>query len=69
MTNKKNGWHNTVAVIIRLPRDMVEKIDAFAATTFRSRSAFIKSRIYESMQHESIDIRGVIVRHDPTPGK
>lgn len=49
-------------VLLRLPAEMVEHLDRAADVGFRSRTSEVIKRIEQSMQGESFDEHGVIVR-------
>jgi hypothetical protein len=50
---------------VRLPPELLEKIDAAAQAGYRSRNAEIQRRLELSVENESIDEHGVIVAHGP----
>lgn len=58
--NTKDEAHKNV--LIRLPVSVLEHIDAAAKAGFRSRTAEVVKRLLETMEGESIDEHGVIVR-------
>lgn len=53
------------AVLVRLEIGLLAQIDAMAEAGYRSRTAEINLRLEQSLQGESIDEHGVIVRHVP----
>ena len=58
---KKGKGLRGTPVLIRLPQDVIEHMDAAASAQFRSRSGEIRFRLEASMANESIDEHGVIV--------
>ena len=48
---------------IRISRELLDQIDAFAEVSFRSRNAEIDFRLRESFEGQSIDEHGCIVVH------
>ena len=61
------GTH--VAFLLRLPREVVDHLDACARASYRTRTAEVVKRLQESMANESIDEHGVIVVDRSTPHK
>ncbi len=55
--------------LVTLPSDLLERLDAFAKASYRSRNAEVVMRLAASMAYESIDDHGVIVRRVPASGK
>ncbi len=49
-------------VLLRMPMKVVAHIDAAASANYRSRTAEINARLEASMEGESFDAHGVIVR-------
>jgi hypothetical protein len=63
------GNEPSVAVLIRLPRDLLDRLDAMAAANYRSRTAEIQLCLEASMENQSIDEHGVIVQRIPAARK
>jgi hypothetical protein len=66
---KLKGDEDRAAVLIRLPYELLDRLDAFASAGYRSRTAEIQRRLEASMVNESIDEHGVIVQHIPPARK
>lgn len=60
---KKGGIKNDASFLMRLPQEMKTHLLMCAAINCRSANEEVLSRIRESVDGESIDEHGVIVRH------
>lgn len=56
-------------ILVSLPAKLIERLDEFAAASYRDRSAELERRLEESMAGESIGEHGVIVRGLPAGQK
>jgi metal-responsive CopG/Arc/MetJ family transcriptional regulator len=56
-------------VVVRMPEELVKRLDRSSVAMYRSRSAEITARLEASFAKESIDKHDVIVVHSPTPLK
>lgn len=56
-------------VLVRMPTEMRVHMERAALANCRSRSAEIKFRLLESMEGESFDVHGCIVKQLPATGK
>lgn len=59
---KVDDAQQLVAVMIRLPQDVLDHIDRASLSQFRSRTGEITLRLIETMANESFDEHGVIVQ-------
>ena len=58
-----------VAILIRMERALLVKLDRAARVGWRSRTAEVNWRLDSSLANESIDEHGVIVVHPAARGK
>lgn len=63
----KNGTHT--AVLIRMPNELLDKINRFSKASYRTKTGEVLLRLEASFANESIDEHGVIVVHSSTPLK
>lgn len=63
------GEEPRAAVLIRLPYELLDRLDKFAAAGYRSRTGEIVMRLEASVENQSIDEHGVIVEHIPAARK
>lgn len=49
-------------LVLRIPPELVDRLNAASRANYRSRTAEIEARLWESFEGESIDEHGVIVR-------
>lgn len=59
---KRPGARSQTRFLLRLPPQMLSHIDAAARANYRTRTAEIQCRLEASIEGESIDEHGVIVR-------
>lgn len=59
----------TRQVLVRLSLDVIEHLDAACRSTLRTRTAEIEVRLRQSMEGESFDAHGCIVKLHPAQGK
>lgn len=64
-----DGSAGNKPLILRLPQELVDHLDACAAANCRSRSGEIRFRLEASAANESIDEHGVIVQRTPAARK
>jgi len=65
MSGRKFTSPGAVPVLCRLAPDVIEHLDKAAAAALRSRSAEILMRLRQSMEGESFDVHGCIVKQAP----
>lgn len=64
----KNGRREFVQLVLRMPPEMLEHIDRAAAAGWRSRTSELLRRLSETMEGESFDAHGCIVKQAPALG-
>lgn len=68
--NKRPGQdEDWKAILLRTPMNLLKHLDAAAEANYRTRTAEILSRLEASIEGESFDEHGVMVRILRRPGK